>query len=61
MVENTKVLKFKCPFCGHEWSIKFPVSARVSPSQKCQECNKYIENAMVNDNPWEQFAKKEGK
>jgi predicted RNA-binding Zn-ribbon protein involved in translation (DUF1610 family) len=56
-MENLKLVEFKCPKCGKEWSITVSSKAAVSARQRCPECRKYSDDCLKPFNPWAAAAK----
>ena len=49
---STKKVDFKCPKCGHEWSITVSANMSVSAHQKCPKCHRYSDNCEKPFNAW---------
>ena len=50
-----KTVNFKCPKCGHTWSITIDAKANPNGHQRCPMCKRYSDNCYVPFNAWALF------
>lgn len=56
-----KVVEFKCPKCGFEWTKSFPDGMDIWTRRRCPNCMRYSDNCLKPFNFFEKMKKEKNK